>query len=69
MKKYLILFLPVFLWKCTSPGNTVTILDPVTACQENVVRTGLDILLEDYSDYLKGKTIGLVTNHTGISRK
>ena len=69
MKKYPILFLSVFLWKCTAPENTVTILDPVTAGQENGVRTGLDVLLEDYPDYLKGKTIGLVTNHTGISKK
>ena len=69
MKKYPIIFLSVFLWKCTAPENTVTILDPVTAGQENKVRTGLDVLLEDYSDYLRGKTIGLVTNHTGISRK
>ena len=69
MKKYPIIFLSVFLWKCTAPENTVTILDPVTAGQENGVRTGLDVLLEDYSDSLKGKTIGLVTNHTGISRK
>ena len=69
MKKYTIIFLSVLLWKCTAPENTVTILDPITAGQENVVRTGLDVLLEDYSNYLKGKTIGLVTNHTGISRK
>ena len=69
MKKYIIIFLPIFLWECSSPGNTVTILEPVTENQENVVRTGLDVLLEDYSDYLKGKTIALVTNQTGISRK
>ena len=69
MKKYTIIFLSVLLWKCTAPENTVTILDPITAVQENVVRTGLDVLLEDHSNYLKGKTIGLVTNHTGISRK
>ena len=69
MKKYIIIFLSVLLWKCTAPENTITILDPVTAGQENGVRTGLDVLLEDYPDYLKGKTIGLVTNHTGISKK
>jgi len=69
MKKYIIIFLSVLLWKCTAPEKTVTILDPVTAGQKNVVRTGLDVLLEDHSHYLKGKTIGLVTNHTGISRK
>jgi len=69
MKKYTIIFLSVSLWKCIAPENTITILDPVTAGQKNVVRTGLDVLLEDYSDYLRGKTIGLVTNHTGISRK
>ncbi len=69
MKKYTIIFLSVLLWKCTAPENTVTILDPVTAGQVNEVRTGLDVLLEDHSNYLKGKTIGLVTNHTGISRK
>ena len=69
MKKYTIIFLSVSLWKCIAPENTITILDSVTAGQKNVVRTGLDVLLEDYSDYLRGKTIGLVTNHTGISRK
>ncbi|MBH11107.1 MAG: hypothetical protein CMG74_12310 [Candidatus Marinimicrobia bacterium] len=68
MKKYSIIFLVVFLIKCTTPKERITILNPIKESHENGVRTGLDVLLEDYSDYLKGKTIGLVTNHTGISR-
>ena len=69
MKKYSIIFLSIFLWKCAAPENTVIILEPRNASHKNGVRTGLDVLLEDYTDYLKGKTIGLVTNHTGVSKK
>ncbi|MBT4593365.1 MAG: hypothetical protein HOC46_03940, partial [Candidatus Marinimicrobia bacterium] len=30
------------------------------------VQTGLDVLLDSLSEELKGKSIALVTNHTGI---
>jgi uncharacterized protein YbbC (DUF1343 family) len=31
-----------------------------------VLKTGADLLLSENSDLLKGKNIGLVTNHTGF---
>lgn len=34
-----------------------------------MVRTGLDMLLEEKLDLIKGKRIGLVTNQTGITRE
>ncbi|MBT3300133.1 MAG: DUF1343 domain-containing protein, partial [Candidatus Marinimicrobia bacterium] len=33
------------------------------------VQTGLDVLLDSLSEELKGKSIALVTNHTGIDKK
>ena len=33
------------------------------------VKTGLDVLLEKYTESLNGRTIALVTNHTGIDKK
>ena len=35
---------------------------------KNQVRTGLDILISQNSDLIKGKNIGLVTNQTGVDR-
>ncbi len=32
------------------------------------VLTGLDVLMEEKTDLIKGKNIGLVTNHTGVDR-
>ncbi len=29
---------------------------------------GIDVLIEDYPNFLHGKAVGLVTNHTGITR-
>ena len=70
MKKIYLLGLFIQIWSCTStPKNKIVIIEPNIENYEETVRTGLDVLLEDYPDYLKGKTIGLVTNHTGISRK
>ena len=70
MKKLFFLFLILQFWSCTStPKNTITILEPKQQDHEESVRTGLDVLLEDYPDLLKDKSIALITNHTGISRK
>jgi uncharacterized protein YbbC (DUF1343 family) len=70
MKNIYLLGLFIQIWSCTStPKNKIVIIEPNIQNYEETVRTGLDVLLEDYPDYLKGKTIGLVTNHTGISRK
>ena len=70
MKNIYLLGLFIQIWSCTStPKNKIVIIEPITQNYDESVRTGLDVLLEDYPDFLKGKTIGLVTNHTGISRK
>ena len=70
MKYIYLLGLFIQIWSCTStPKNKIVIIEPNIQNYDESVRTGLDVLLEDYPDYLKGKTIGLVTNHTGISRK
>ena len=70
MKNIYLLGLFIQIWSCTStPKNKIVIIEPNIQNYDESVRTGLDVLLEDYPDFLKGKTIGLVTNHTGISRK
>ena len=70
MKNIYLLSIFIQIWSCTStPKNKIVIIEPNIQNYDESVRTGLDVLLEDYPDYLKGKTIGLVTNHTGISRK
>jgi uncharacterized protein YbbC (DUF1343 family) len=40
-----------------------------TACASRPVRTGLDVLLSDSSHVLRGKRVGLITNHTGRDRE
>jgi uncharacterized protein YbbC (DUF1343 family) len=35
---------------------------------DEVVRTGAEVFLEDIPDFVRGKNIGFVTNHTGVSR-
>ena len=70
MKNIYLLGLLIQIWSCTStPKNKIVIIEPNIQNYDESVRTGLDVLLEDYPEYLNGKTIGLVTNHTGISRK
>ena len=32
-----------------------------------MVKPGLDILLEDYLPFLKGKRIGIITNPSGVT--
>ena len=46
--------------------NKVSFIEPI-ANSENV-RTGLDVLIEDHLDYLNSKNIGLITNHSGLTR-
>jgi uncharacterized protein YbbC (DUF1343 family) len=39
------------------------------ACASRPVRTGLDVLISDSSHVLRGKRVGLITNHTGRDRE
>ena len=59
------LFIVVFA-KTTYGETTISILEPIK--KDKTVRTGLDVLIEDHLNYLDGKKIGLVTNHSGITR-
>ncbi len=71
MKKIEILNLSIFLFFIILSKNiyaetTITIIEPVE--KDTTVRTGLDVLIEDHLNYLDGKKIGLVTNHSGLTR-
>ena len=68
MKLFNLIIISLLILKCSRPQEKIIILEPISIISNNNVRNGLDVLLEDYPDYLSGKTIGLVTNHTGISR-
>ena len=69
MKKLYLLSLYFLLWSCTStPKGEIVIIEPKVQNHQEGVRTGLDVLLEDYPLLLKGKSIALITNHTGISK-
>ena len=59
------LFIVVFA-KTTYGETTISILEPIK--KDKTVRTGLDVLIEDHPNYLDGKKIGLVTNHSGLTR-
>ena len=68
MKKIKLIALLFILIRCSSPIDTVTIIEPVYISNDSIVRTGLDVLIEDHPNYLRGRSIGLVTNHTGITK-
>jgi len=68
MKLNILLFLCLLGMKYHKLEYSIVTLGPIKPDKDNIVRTGLDVLLEDYPSYLKGKRIGLITNQTGISR-
>ena len=71
MKKINILFslIPLFfICSCIKKEQGITILHPINAKESEQFRTGLDILFEDYPSYLENKSIGLITNETGVSK-
>ena len=70
MKKLNILLLLFLALQCTDkPKEIITVIDPIQINNSETVRNGIDILLEDYPNFLHGKAVGLVTNHTGITRR
>ena len=69
MRLIKILILCLLAFKCSNePHKQIKILDPLKPSKNGIVRNGIDVLLEDYPKHLQGKTVGLVTNHTGITR-
>ena len=65
-KKILLSVILVFNYQ-TYPKN-IEILKPFPTNASKSVRNGLDVLIKDYPNILKSKKIGLVTNHTGITK-
>ena len=61
-----IILLVIFLWNCSqvSIGNQSETISP----KNIVVKTGLDVLLEDHIEKFYGKRIAFVTNQTGIDK-
>ncbi len=49
-------------------SNNIEVLKPIDISKTKSTRNGLDVLIEDYPNILKNKKIGLVTNHTGITK-
>ena len=69
MRLITILLLCLLALKCSKePHKQIIILDPLKPTKNGIVRNGIDVLLEDYPKHLQGKTVGLVTNQTGITR-
>ena len=60
------LFLLTFFTVPAYSKTEILILEPISKSQN--VKTGLDVLLDDHIELLKGKSIGLITNHSGISQ-
>ncbi len=58
----------IFLWNC-SQTSIINNSNPISSDSNNpIVKTGLDVLLENHLDLLYGKRIALVTNHSGIDK-
>ncbi|MEE9573609.1 MAG: DUF1343 domain-containing protein [Candidatus Neomarinimicrobiota bacterium] len=68
-KKMLLSILPfIIFWNC-SQTSIITSSEPTSSTRKNtIVKTGLDVLLENHLDKLYGKRIALVTNHSGIDK-
>ena len=58
-----------FIYSCVQKEERITILHPKNTNESNQLRTGLDVLIEDYPNLLKSKSIGIITNETGVSNE
>ncbi len=67
MKKKILLSI-ILVFNCQTYTKNIEILQPFPTNTSKSVRNGLDVLIEDYPNILKDKKIGLVTNHTGITK-
>jgi uncharacterized protein YbbC (DUF1343 family) len=59
------------LWGCTPAGADVTTDTPAAleaSVVDSTVRVGIDVLLDDRLDLVRGLRVGLITNHTGVSQ-
>ena len=72
MKKINILFSFIslfFIYNCVQNEEGITILHPKNTNESDQLRTGLDVLIEDYPNLLENKSVGIITNETGVSNK
>jgi len=67
VKKKILLSI-ILVFNCQTYPKNIEILKPFPTNTSKSVRNGLDVLIEDYPNILKDKKIGLVTNHTGITK-
>ena len=67
MKKKILLSI-ILVINCQTYPKNIEILKPLPSNTSKSVRNGLDVLIEDYPNILKDKKVGLVTNHTGITK-
>ncbi len=51
MKTIKLITLVFLLLSCSLPIDTITILEPVHISNDSIVRTGLDVLIEDHPNY------------------
>ena len=69
MIKRLFLFILLLISGCTAPpSSSPSVIKSIPTPSPPIGIVGLDVLLEERQDLIKGKTIGLVTNHTGIDK-
>ena len=68
-KKIIQSILPcIFLWSCSQTSIIIN-SEPISTNKTSaIVKTGLDVLLENHLDKLYGKRIALITNHSGIDK-
>ena len=67
MKKKILLSI-ILVFNCQLYSQNIEILKHFLPIPSKSVLNGLDVLIEDYPGILKDKKIGLVTNHTGITK-
>ena len=67
MNRYFFSFI-ILIAGCTTPPPSISPSELNTIPSPPKGKVGLDVLLEERQDLIIGKTIGLVTNHTGVDK-
>ena len=58
MKKIYVLLITLFAFMCSDRSQkTITIINPIQVTSSESVRNGIDILIEDYPNFLHGKQL------------
>jgi uncharacterized protein YbbC (DUF1343 family) len=62
------LLLPLLLCVCAGPGEQASEAPEPDAAALEALRPGAEVLVEERLDLVRGRRVGLITNHTGIVR-